>query len=128
MDGEITPTQDMTREEAIAGLREFADWLVAHPGVPLPDPISSLSCVVDADLLVDRARQLGGLPQVVDDPDRRYISFRHSFGPLAMVELIIERRLIGEPITRTIEVEHVEIPNWLLAEVAVPEGVAHDGR
>lgn len=66
------------REQFIVGIREFADWLEAHPGVPAPDQAFNVYAYTKEDFL--EWRRAAGISDKTADAN--FIIWRKMFGPI----------------------------------------------
>lgn len=112
----------------ITALREFADWLEAHPEVV----VTTKECVfldyrIGRNDFLARLREIGGPWKIDEDNGVGYLGVSKRFG-FIRYRIYTERENIGEerPVQR-IESEFV-IDRQILDEIAAPEGVTVDGR
>lgn len=100
------------RQDRIDGLRKMADWLEAHPEAHAPGVVAICDAPGGRDLLVKRARTLGGRwSKVEKDEDDRWFELRLEFGPDIYYELFTLRSNVCERIVVGTEEREVEGPD-----------------
>jgi hypothetical protein len=102
------------RELLVQGLREFADFIAAHPELPAPHVFAR---VFDHEVTPDGFRRLcevmvplGATVKPVDYSDK-LLGLTHTFGPVDLV-VAIRKDKIGEQRTVTREVTEHVLPDW----------------
>jgi hypothetical protein len=106
--------QQKRREEYIAGLREFADWLEAHPDFKMPWYGHTVNVFCDKVADFVEARRAAGLRDKTADPN--YIMFAQKFSGGWKLDINInkektcERVKVGEEIVPAKPARTVELP------------------
>lgn len=105
---EDTVTVAQERAQRIAQLREYIDWLEAHPEAALPHRIHSCQLVGPRELL-PVARRLGGCWDKCHNED--WFGLVRHFGPLITHELFNEREMVCKRVVVGVEEREVEEPD-----------------
>ena len=109
----------MRREEYIAGLHEFAEWIEAHPEVPIPEYLDTAigwGHLHSPEEAATAARALGHVNKEWQD---RYLVLTHDFGPIQLRvvfnrESVCTRQVVGSEWVpaQTVEGYTREIVEW----------------
>lgn len=110
------------RAEYIEGLRDVADFLAAHPTLPLPEtPTLSIYHFNETEtisLARKIARQLGSFEK---EESSGYLVLRKSFGPVALRFVLARRDICERVVVGTRKVERKIIPPNLMTETVEEE-------
>ena len=127
-----TETDETKRGEAIQSLRDFANFLEAHPTAALPGRTYSLEYCSTPEEMVERVKVLGG--KWVKDGDERsdYFGLERHFGEhynslnRPAYRVIADRKRVCKKVTKMMPVEVWECPDSLLADGIVADEPAPD--
>lgn len=104
-----SPIERVSREEHIANLRLYADWLEAHPEAAISE-IYSCQCVWGASEMLGLAKMLGGKWDKRTDQEDWFELERH-FGPSIKHGLFTDRAKVCERVVVGMEEVQVEEPD-----------------
>jgi hypothetical protein len=122
------PIAEMTdRELVIAGLREFADFLDAHPAIPAT-PQKFLCCILDRDEFLKLAR-VTSWRKVYESPN--FFTLRKTFGSGAELDVYTDRENVCRKVVKgtrfvaaqpATEAHEEEIVEWVCEEASLLAG------
>ena len=120
-----TETDETKRGEAIQSLRDFANFLEAHPTAALPGRTYSLEYCSTPEEMVERVKVLGGKWAKDGDERSNYFSLERYFGE-HYYRVIADRKMVCKKVTKMMPVEVWECPDSLLADGIVADEPAPD--
>ena len=110
-----TETDETKRGEAIQSLRDFANFLEAHPTAALPGRTYSLEYCSTPEEMVERVKVLGGKWAKDGDEKSDYFGLERHFGE-HYYRVIADRKTVCKKVTKMMPVEVWECPDSLLAD------------